>query len=249
MKALHRITSSLLALCIIQSIVLASDWPQYRGPNRDGRSSETDLLKSWPDSGPEVLWRSTLGSGYSGMAVVDDRVFTMFGDQGDEYAAAFDAATGEELWRFKMGRNLRNDQGNGPRATPTVDGDLVFVMGARSKLYALEVATGELRWGMNLEKELGAKVPEWGTATSPLIEGQYLIVDVAGRTDHGVVAFDKETGEELWEHKLPWGGYAPPATYEVDGRQYVVIAATGGGKLGGPMGDAYVAFALPEGDR
>lgn len=228
MKALHRITSSLLALCIIQSIVLASDWPQYRGPNRDGRSSETDLLKSWPDSGPEVLWRSTLGSGYSGMAVVDDRVFTMFGDQGDEYAAAFDAATGEELWRFKMGSNLRNDQGNGPRATPTVDGDLVFVMGARSKLYALEVATGELRWGMNLEKELGAKVPEWGTATSPLIEGQYLIVDVAGRTDHGVVAFDKETGEIAWHAGSHRSAYSSPIAVTIAGeRQIVLFVAEG----------------------
>ena len=206
----------------------AADWPQYRGLNRDGRSSETGLADRWPESGPEVLWRANLGSGYSGMAIVDDRVYTMFGDQEDEIAAAFDAATGAEVWRFRMDENLRSSQGDGPRATPTVADGMVFVLGARSKLFALDAATGERRWGMDLERELGARVPEWGTSTSPLVDGGYVIVDVAGRQDHGVVAFDKKTGEIIWHSGNHRPAYSSPIAVSLAGeRQIVLFTAEG----------------------
>ena len=162
--------------------VLAGDWPGYRGPNRDGRSSETGLLERWPESGPVVRWRIPLGTGYSGIAVAGGRVVTLFGAGGDELAASFDAESGEEVWRFRLGANFRNNQGHGPRSTPTIDGDLVYVLGARSKLYALETATGSVRWGLDLVKDLGSRVPEWGTSTSPLIDGGHLIADVAGNS-------------------------------------------------------------------
>jgi len=162
------------------------------------------------------------------MAVVENRVFTMFGAGGDEHAAAFDATSGQELWRFKMGGNLRNPQGDGPRATPTVDGDLVYVLGARSKLYALDVATGGERWGMDLRQELGSKVPEWGTSTSPLIEGRHLIVDVAGKKDYGVVAFDKVTGEIVWHAGSHRPAYSSPIAVTIGGeRQFVLFTAEG----------------------
>ncbi len=210
------------------AIVSAADWPQYRGPNRDGRSSEVGLLTSWPESGPEVLWRTALGSGYSGLAVADGRVFTMFGAGGREYAAAFDRGTGRELWRFEMDGELRNNQGNGPRATPTVDGDVVYVLGARSMLFALDVKTGEERWGRDLEKEFGAKVPEWGTSTSPLVEGQHLIVDAAGRKDYGVLAFDKASGEIAWHNGTHRPAYSSPIAVTLGGvRQIVLFTAEG----------------------
>jgi len=228
MKAFHRMGLWLVASVLLTSLARASDWPQYRGPNRDGRSSETGLLKSWPEAGPEVLWRVPLGSGYSGMAIVDGRVFTMFGLQGREYAAAFDVTNGQQIWRFEMGGNFRNAQGDGPRATPTVDGGLVFVLGARSKLYALDVASGEERWGIDLAKDLGAMVPEWGTSTSPLVEGPYLIVDVAGRKDHGVVAFDKPTGEIAWHAGSHRAAYSSPIAATIGGeRQFVLFTAEG----------------------
>lgn len=209
-------------------MALAADWPQYRGLNRDARSSETGLLESWPESGPRELWRVPLGSGYSGMAVADGRVLTMFGTRGSEVAAAFDADSGEELWRFEMGREMRNREGNGPRATPTVDGRLVFVLGARAQLFALDTATGEARWSLDLQKELGARVPEWGTSTSPLVEGETLIVDVAGRRNYGVVAFDKHTGEIVWHNGSHRPAYSSPIAVTLGGeRQIVLFTAEG----------------------
>jgi len=225
MRIVIRSTSLLAVVCcaLFLSSLSADDWPQYRGPNRDGRSEETGLLKSWPVEDPEVLWRRELGDGYSGIAVVQGRAFTMFGSGGDEYAGAFDAATGKELWRFRMGGNFRNREGGGPRATPTVFGGIVYFLGARSKLYALDAATGKERWGLDLEKELGSKVPEWGTSTSPLIEGGALIVDVAGRKNYAVVAFDKDTGEVLWHSGSHRAAYSSPIAVTLGGERQVVV--------------------------
>ena len=224
MKKISLLGTALLgAWNLVAAAGWAGDWPQYRGPNRDGRSSETGLLKSWTESAPEELWRVPLGSGYSGIAIVGDQVFTMFGAEGSEYAASFDAGSGKELWRFRMGNNFRNQQGNGPRATPVVDGGLVFVLGARSKLYALDVSTGQKRWGMDLAKELGARIPEWGTSTSPLVEGQHLIVDVAGRRDHGVVAFDKESGEISWNAGSHRAAYSSPIAVTLGGQRQIIL--------------------------
>ena len=228
MKAFQRLSCLLFISVLVASLASAADWPQYRGPNRDGRSTETGLLKSWPEAGPVVLWRVPLGSGYSGISVVGDRLFTMFGAEGQEYAAAFDTKTGNELWRFEMGRNFRNPQGDGPRSSPTVEGGLVYVLGARAKLYALDAATGEKRWGMDLPEELGAVIPEWGISTSPLIEGQHLIVDVGGRKNHGIVAFDRETGEIAWHAGSHRAAYSSPIAVTIGGeRQIVLFTAEG----------------------
>jgi outer membrane protein assembly factor BamB len=152
----------------------------------------------------------------------------MFGLEGREYAAAFDVANGQQIWRFEMGGNFRNAQGDGPRATPIVAGGLVYALGARSKLYALDVASGEERWGIDLAKDLGAKVPEWGTSASPLVEGPYLIVDVAGRKDFGVVAFDKTTGEIAWHAGSHRAAYSSPIAVTIGGeRQLVLFTAAG----------------------
>ena len=224
----RRCSGVLVLLTTLASSLEGADWPQYRGPNRDGRSSETGLSRSWPDSGPSQLWRVPLGSGYSGMAVVDGRIFTMFGEGGKEYAAAFDSTDGRQLWRFEMDREMRNNQGNGPRATPTVDGEMVFVLGARSKLFALDAGSGEARWGVDLVEEFGAKVPEWGTSTSPLVEGEQLIVDVAGRKGFGVVAFDKTTGEVAWHNGTHRPAYSSPIAVTLGGeRQIVLFTAEG----------------------
>ncbi len=212
----------------LPGLVEGGDWPQYRGPNRDGRSAETGLLTEWPESGPRELWRVPLGDGYSGMAIVGDRLYTMFGSGGREIAAAFDTATGKEIWRFEMGGNLRNREGNGPRATPTVDGNRVFVLGATAKLYALDADTGQQKWGSNLVRDFGGRVPQWGTSTSPLVEGPHLIVDVAGRKGHGVVAFDKETGEVVWHAGNHRPAYSSPIAVTMAGeRQFILFTAEG----------------------
>ena len=112
----------------------ANDWPQFRGVNRDGVSPETGLLAAWPEGGPREVWRVSLGSGFSGISVVGDRLYTMYAaeqaGEAKEYTAAFDVASGEELWRASIAKSFENTFGDGPRSTPTVDGGSLFVLGS-----------------------------------------------------------------------------------------------------------------------
>jgi len=205
----------------------APDWPRYRGPKGDGISKETGLLKTWPASGPRVLWRARLGSGYSGMAVSGGRVFTLFGTGGSEFAIAFDAGTGKELWRARLDAERRDEMGGGPRATPTVDGGLVYVLGAEGKLAALEAATGKPRWRVDLVAEHGARVPQWGVSTSPVVEGGMLLVTSGGSNGRSLLALDKLTGKVIWTAESDVAGYSTPLVLHLAGtRQAIFFAGT-----------------------
>jgi outer membrane protein assembly factor BamB len=204
-----------------------SDWPRYRGPKGDGVSKETGLLKAWPAAGPRVLWRARLGSGYSGMAVVGNRLFTMFGSGGSEYAVAFDAAKGKELWRFRLDGDRADDMGGGPRATPTVDGDVVYVLGADGVLAALEAATGKARWRLDLVAEHGARVPQWGVSTSPVVEGNLLLVNAGGSNGRSLLGLDKTSGKLVWAAETDVAGYSTPLVVDLAGtRQALFFAGT-----------------------
>lgn len=201
----------------------AADWPQYRGPNRDGRSTETGMLRSWSSDGPQQLWRSALGSGYSGIAVTAGRVFTLFSDEKAEYMVALSAADGEEVWRHHLDSVRTDSQGDGPRATPTIDGNRAFVLGARGRLAAVDVESGNQNWVVDLRSELGAKVPQWGVSTSPLVEGDLLIVEVGGQADRGLVAFDKSDGRIVWSTVSGKPGYSSPIAVTLLGRRQVIF--------------------------
>lgn len=204
-----------------------ADWPQFRGPNRDGISTETGLLKTWPAGGPQVLWKAPLGSGFSASTIVDGRLFTQFGQGKDEFAAAIDTATGKELWRVRTDTERKDQFGDGPRSTPTVDGDRLFVVSALGKLYALKPASGETLWSVDLVKEYGARVPQWGVSASPLIDGQRLLFNAGGRSDYAVVALDKTTGKLLWHTGTDIPGYSAPILVEIGGvRQAVFFSGT-----------------------
>ncbi|MDE0042449.1 MAG: hypothetical protein OXT74_10465, partial [Candidatus Poribacteria bacterium] len=125
--------TGLLTICLLLfsgiSIAVATDWPQWRGPNRDGISEEMGLLKKWSDGGPQVLWRVPLGEGFSGISVVDKRIYSMFSEGDDEFIICLNASNGEEIWRFRSDSNyIESMGGNGPRATPTIDGELLFTV-------------------------------------------------------------------------------------------------------------------------
>ena len=214
---------ALAAVALIGGPLSAGDWPQYRGPNQDGHSDETGLVSSWPASGPIELWRYPLGSGYSGISVAGGRVFTMFGAGGDELVVCLDAATGKELWRFRTDTNRPDPFGDGPRSTPTVDGELVYALGAKAKLYALGIETGEVAWSHDLVAEFGAKIPEWGVSTSPLVEGDLLLIDVGGRADYSLVALDKKSGEVRWHAETDKPGYSTPLAIEVGGVRQILF--------------------------
>ncbi|HVG09042.1 MAG TPA: PQQ-binding-like beta-propeller repeat protein [Thermoanaerobaculia bacterium] len=215
-----------LAFCLIASIVAAADWPQFRGPNRDGISPEAAVLKSWPASGPKVLWKAPLGEGYSQVVSAKGRLFTLAQQGEEQVALAFDGATGKRLWRTRIDREYNDGQGDGPRSTPTVDGELVYVLSANGNLAALRAANGQAAWQHDLRAEYGANPPQWGVSTSPLVEGNLLIVNVGGSGNKSIVAFDKTSGKTVWTSQGDGAGYSAPIAITVRGvRQVIVFTA------------------------
>ena len=225
----------------------AADWPQYRGPNRDGVSTETGLLKSWPDAGPKLLWTyGETGRGYSGPAIVGDRLYISGGRDDTEYAIALDLAAQppKEIWAAKIGPLFTwkgNEWNIGPNATPTVDGDSLFALGGFGDLVCCETATGKERWRVNLPRDLGGEVNPiggglekptplgWGYACAPLVDGDKLIC-VPGGKQGLVAALDKKTGKVLWQSKAvtDQAPYASPIAVEIGGvKQYVVAINSG----------------------
>ena len=203
---------------------LATDWPQFRGLQRDGVSSETGLLKSWPAEGPRILWKAPAGEGYSHMAVSRERLFTLYGVDGNDFAVAYDAATGRPAWITLLGPKFINEQGgNGPRSTPTVDGDMVYTLTATGQLSALNAADGKRVWERDLIRELGTILPGYGFSTSPLVEGNLLLVDVGGASGKSLAAFDKKTGATVWATQNEGAGYSAPIAITVGGVRQVIF--------------------------
>ncbi len=177
----------------------ADDWPQWRGPHRDDISNEKGLLKSWPAKGPRLVWTyENAGTGYSGPAIVGNRLYTMGTRNGSECVLALDADTGKELWTTPVGTIFTESHGNGPRATPTVDGEYLYVMGGQSDLVCLEAASGKKVWSKNLKKDFGGQLMSgWGYCESPLVDGDK-VVCTPGGPKGAMMALDKKTGKEIW---------------------------------------------------
>ncbi|HSK80181.1 MAG TPA: PQQ-binding-like beta-propeller repeat protein [Thermoanaerobaculia bacterium] len=220
----RRIPLSLtLGLCLLAGAAFAADWPQFRGPNRDGVSRETGLLKSWPAGGPKVLWKAPAGDGFSHVVVAGGRVFTLYGQGSQEVAVALDAASGKQVWKTAIDSKYTSDMGNGPRSTPTVDAGTVYALSANGKLVALSAANGKKVWEHDLQDGFGAKIPGWGASTSPLVEGNLLLVDVGGSGGKSLVAFDKKTGKTVWTSQSDKAGYSAPIAITVGGVRQVIF--------------------------
>ncbi len=189
-----------LALLCTSLPALAGDWPQWRGPNRDDISTETGLLKSWPASGPSKLWTfDDAGLGYSGYSIVGSTLYTMGARDAVEYVIAVDTETGKEKWSAEAGALYTNGWGDGPRCSPTVDGDHVYAIAGRGNLICLTTA-GKKVWEVSLTDDLGGKLQNWGYTESPLIEGDLVVVTPGG--DKGTLAaFDKKSGRKKWQSK------------------------------------------------
>ena len=203
----------------------AQDWPQWRGPDRDGHSRETGLAKIWREEGPPELWRIEAGEGFSGVSVVGRRIFTAWRDGQSEVAVALDSRTGRELWRTRLGGVYQRERGDGPRATPSVDGARVYVLSGLGQLAALSVKDGRTIWTRDLMADLGAELPTYGFSASPLVEGNRVIVPVGGE-GQALVAFNKATGEVEWSTHSDPIGYSSPVTMELAGTRQIV-AVTG----------------------
>ena len=214
---------ALLLWFSLGALAWAADWPQWRGPNRDGISSETGLLDTWPKGGPPLVWKiQGLGEGYSSPAIAGGRLFIQ-GQQGDEeYVLAFDAATGKQLWRAHTGIPFNESRGHGPRSTPTTDGDRLYALAADGMLVCLEAATGKTIWGYNIVDRFHGQVPHWGISESPLVDGNRLIVTPGGR-GAAVVALDKMNGKPLWQSQSDSAAYSSPMIYDAGGARRVVV--------------------------
>ena len=216
--ALLTITATaVLSLNTVVSNRTLDDWPQWRGRNRDGISAEKGLLKTWPSSGPPLAWRTTgAGEGYSSFSAAHGRLYTMGARQGTEYVMAFDAATGKKLWERETGQRFSNDQGDGPRGTPVVDGPQLYSLGASGDLTSIEAATGKVAWKVNLLQKFGGSNIRWGLSESPLVLSDRILVN-AGARGASIVALKKTDGSELWRSGNDASGYSSAVTHTIGG--------------------------------
>jgi outer membrane protein assembly factor BamB len=234
-----RLTGAIAAF-VAMAVGRADDWPQWLGPQRDGVWREAGIIETFPADGPRVRWRTPLGSGYSGPAVAQGKVFVMdrqlapgatkpdnpFAQTtiaGAERVLCLDESDGKILWKHEYECPYTISYPAGPRATPTVHEGTVYALGAEGNLFCLETASGKVLWSRDFKKDYHAKTPLWGFAAHPLIDGNKLICLVGGEGSVAV-ALDRETGKELWRAlsaKEP--GYCPPMIYEFSGKRQLII--------------------------
>ena len=209
----------------------ADDWPEWRGAGRRGNWNETGILDSFPEKGLTVAWRTPVGGGFAGPAVSTGRVFVtdfhrFAGMTGMERVLCLDEKSGKILWTHQWEADYRGiSYAIGPRATPTVDGDRVYVVGASGTLLCLNTRTGDMIWRKDYVKDYATQVPMWGIASAALIDGDRVIAIVGGQPNAKVMAFDKMTGKELWR-ALPSDseqGYGQPVIIEVGGIRHLII--------------------------
>ena len=215
----------LVAAAFIVSVITLNaqsssvDWPQWRGPDRNGISKETGLLSQWPRSGPPVAWSAAmLGAGYGSIAVQGDRVYVQGMRNRQSVVSTLNRADGKLVWVRILGPAGDNDRGPGPRSTPTIDGDRVYVLSETGDLACLRVADGSVIWQRNILKEFRGDNPYWLLSESPLIDGNNVIVTPGGR-GAGVVALDKMSGKTVWASKelSDGAGYSSPIIADVGG--------------------------------
>ena len=218
----------LLACVSVASPATAADWPNWRGPNRDGKCTETGLLKQWPAGGPKLLWQTRgIGQGYSGPAIVGNVLYTM-GDKNTKATVfALDiAAGGKQIWATPIATVVYKGYSPGTRATPTVDGDRVYGLSAGGTLACLDHKTGKSIWSLNYVKDFGGVMPRWAFAESVLIDGERLICTPGGPKG-AIVALDKKTGKVVWAAKITdKASYSSIVKAELAGvKQYVAFTA------------------------
>jgi outer membrane protein assembly factor BamB len=227
-------------LALVTVSARADDWPQWLGPHRDGIWRETGLLERFPSGQLPVLWRTPLGTGYSGPAVADDRVYVMdrqrakdaagkpvrparTGIAGNERVVCLSADSGKIIWEHAYDCPYKISYGSGPRTTPLVFGDRVYTLGAMGDLCCLNATDGKVVWSKNVCKTYNADLPLWGYAAHPLIDGD-LLFTLAGGEGSAVVALNKDTGKEVWKALTTQEiCYSPPMLIEAGGCRQLII--------------------------
>jgi outer membrane protein assembly factor BamB len=232
---------AVVVLFLIPAVAHADDWPQWLGPQRDGVWREKGLAQKFPKDGPKQLWKQPIGAGYAGPAVADGKVYvtdrvlakgasnpedafdTDTQVRGLERVLCFDQKTGNQIWKHEYPCIYQLSYASGPRTTPVVSGDKLWTLGAMGDLVCLSTKDGKPVWSHNLPEKYNFSTPQWGFAGHPLLDGNRLICLVGGK-GNVVVAFDKDTGKELWKAlSAPEPGYAPPMIYTVGGKRQLIL--------------------------
>ncbi len=240
----------LIGLAVIffaTAAVYAADWPQWQGPNRDGKSADTGLLQQWPDDGPPLAWKiDKLGGGDSAPSIAAGRIFGMANRGDEEVVWCLSETDGSEIWVTPLGPAFqqRASQGReGPACTPTVDGERLYVEGLAGNVACLQVKDGKILWQISMTEKFGGSPPMWSYRESPLVDGDRIIVTPGG-PDAILVALNKLTGETIWQSKMPEApaaeSNAPPAGGGFGGRR-----GGGRGGFGGRAGGGGAAYASP----
>ncbi len=212
--------------CLSLESLHGEDWPRWRGPRGDGTWRGPKLAHSWPQGGLERQWVQTVGSGYSGVSVAGNHVITMdrlAKPEEVERVLCFDATSGDPTWTYQYPVKYGDLQyGSGPRSAPTIFQDRVYSLGAMGNLSCLSSEDGNLIWSLDLHQQYQGRLPTWGYAASPLIQGDTLIVQPGGAEGNSVVAFDRRSGREIWKNLEDQAGYATPIIVRHNGRQQLI---------------------------
>ncbi|MBN2128373.1 MAG: PQQ-binding-like beta-propeller repeat protein, partial [Sedimentisphaerales bacterium] len=215
-----RIVACAALVALLGGLSLAADWPNYRGPDYNGISSESGWTTDWPDAGPKVLWKASIGIGFASMAVSDGRVYAMGNADNADTVYCFNAETGDVVWKksYPCPLYAKMHEG-GPAATPTVDGKAVYTFSKDGDIIRFDAVTGEIAWQKNLTKELGLKQPMWYFAGSPLVVDDLIVLSAGTRG----IALNKSDGSVKWQNGTDAAGYGTPVPFKAGDRQGVAI--------------------------
>jgi outer membrane protein assembly factor BamB len=246
MRTIHASALALAVVAIVDAQAPAMDWPQWRGPNRDGVSREIGLARDWPPGGPPLLWTATgLGAGYGTVAVAHNRIYVQSLRNNRSMVHAIDGANGRYLWSKNLGPGVTNDRGPGPRGTPTIDGDRLYVLTEAGDLACLLTRDATVVWQRNILRDFNGRNINWLISESPLVDGDRVIVTPGGPKS-GIVALDKMTGSTIWvsEGITDQAGYSSPVVVDVQGiRAYTTIMASAA--IGVRASDGRVLWKYP----
>lgn len=216
-------------LAVLPTILLptanAGDWPQILGPNRDGVAVGEQLLKSWPETGPETEWTAGVGDGFAGVAVKDNQVIVFHRTPSHEVVQALNAATGKEVWSssFPCSYQSGMSSDSGPRCVPLIGDGQVFVLGVEGDLRCLDSATGKQVWHRETSKDFSAPEGYFGVGSSPVLFKDRLIVNVGSRDNAAVVAFSTKNGETIWQAFQDTASYSAPVIATINGAAHAIV--------------------------
>jgi outer membrane protein assembly factor BamB len=223
-------TASWVLFLLLPNVVLAQDWPQFLGPTRNGVYSEASPAFSWSKAGPPVLWKRTVGQGFSAPIVAEGRLILFHRVGNKETVECLEAKTGRPFWTFDYPTNYRDDFGfdEGPRSTPAVLEGRVYTFGAEGVLHCVDLATGKKLWGVDTHQEFAVRKGYFGAACSPLIEGRTVLLNIGGSKPSGLVAFDKDNGKVLWTATNHEASYSSPVAATIKGLRHLFVFTRSG---------------------